>query len=36
MAKKKGPVLYELLRKDHAEKRWPDQGRAAARRPLRQ
>lgn len=25
MAKKKGPVLYELLRKDHAEKRWPNQ-----------
>ncbi len=22
MAKRKGPVLYELLRKDHAEKRW--------------
>jgi len=33
VAKKKGPVLYELLRKDHAEKRWPNQGEPSQEAP---
>lgn len=34
MAKKKGPVLYELMRKDHAEKRClPDQDEASQQSP---